>query len=129
MTDVKELKSWIASADDDFEATKALLRLRKPLLAGACFHAQQCAEKYLKALLILKDVDFPKTHDLPTLNTMCNEVGIFTGLDVQQLVDLTEYAVRRRYPGNQPTREEAREALEIAQSVRRFARSYLGLRK
>ena len=39
MTDVKELKSWIASADDDFEAIKALIRLRKPLLAGACFHA------------------------------------------------------------------------------------------
>ena len=83
----------------------------------------------MKALLILKDVDFPKTHDLPTLNTMCSEVGIFTGLDVQQLVDLTEYAVRRRYPGNQPTNEEAKEALETAKIVRRFARSYLGLKK
>jgi HEPN domain-containing protein len=113
MTDIKELKSWIANAEEDLDATKALIRLSKPLLSGACFHAQQCAEKYLKALLILKDVDFPKTHDLPTLNTICNEAGIFTGLDLQQLVDLTEYAVRRRYPGDQPSLEEAQEARKL----------------
>jgi HEPN domain-containing protein len=129
MTDVNELKSWIENAEEDFSAAKALLRLKKPLLSGVCFHAQQCAEKYLKALLILKDVDFPKTHDLPTLNTMCNASGILTGLVVQDLVDLTEYAVRRRYPGNQPTPEEAEEAIEIAKTVRRFAREYLGLKK
>jgi HEPN domain-containing protein len=129
MTDVKELKSWIIHAEEDFSAAKALFRLRKPLLSGVCFHAQQSAEKYLKALLIFKDKDFPKTHDLPSLNTMCNKAGIITGLDLQQLVDLTEYAVRRRYPGDQPTREEAKEAIQIAGAVRRFARSFLGLKK
>ena len=129
MTDIKELKSWIAHAEDDFLAAKTLARTKKPLLTGACFHAQQSAEKYLKALLILKDVDFPKTHDLSTLNTMCNETGILTGLIPRQLTDLTEYAVRRRYPGEEPTREDAKEAIEIATTVRRFARSYLGLKK
>ncbi len=129
MSDIKELKSWIANAEEDFDATKALMRLKKPLLAGACFHAQQCAEKYLKALLILKDVDFPKTHDLPTLDTMCVEAGILTGFDIQQLIDLTEYAVRRRYPGNQPTPTEAKDAMEISSAVRKFARKYLGLKK
>ncbi len=86
-------------------------------------------EKYLKALLILKDVDFPKTHDLPTLNTLCSQNGILTGFDPQQLVDLTKYAIQARYPGNQPTREEAKEAIEIAKTVRHFARPHLGLRK
>jgi len=129
MTDISELKSWIAYAEEDYAAAKALLRIKKPLLSGACFHAQQSAEKYLKALLILKDFDFPKTHDLPTLNTMCNKAGILTGLVAQELIDLTEYAVRRRYPGNQPTHEEAKNAIEIAKSVRRFARGYLGVKK
>lgn len=129
MTGIEELKSWIAQAEEDFSAAKALFRLKKPLLTGACFHAQQSAEKYLKALLILKDFDFPKTHDLPTLNTMCNEAGILTGLVVQELVDLTEYAVRRRYPGDQPAIEEAKEAIATAQAVRKFARKYLGLTK
>jgi len=85
--------------------------------------------KYLKALLIRKDFDFPKTHDLPTLNTLCNQNGILTGFDPQQLADLTKYAVQARYPGSQPTREEAKEAIEIAKTVRRFARSFLGLKR
>jgi HEPN domain-containing protein len=116
MTEVSELKSWIAHAEDDFDAAKALMRQKRPLISGACFHAQQSAEKYLKALLILKDFDFPKTHDLPTLNTMWNDKGILTGLVIQELVDLTEYAVRRRYPGDQPTLDEAKEAVEILPS-------------
>ena len=129
MTNLKELKSWIAYAEEDFAAAKALMRRRKPFLSAACFHAQQSAEKYLKALLIVKDFDFPKTHDLPTLDTMCNTNGIVTGLVLQDPVDLTEYAVRKRYPGNQPTPAEAKEAIEIAKSVRRFARVFLGLHK
>ncbi len=129
MTDISELKSWIAHAEEDFSAAKTLNRLKKPLLSGSCFHAQQSAEKYLKALLIFKDIDFPKTHDLPTLNTMCNEAGILTGLALQSLVDLTEYTVQREYPGNEATREDANEAIEIAKTIHRFARSNLGLKK
>jgi len=129
MTEINELKSWIAYAEEDLSAAKTLLNLKKPLLAAVCFHAQQCAEKYLKALLILKDVDFPKTHDLPSLNTLCNQNGILTGFDPQQLADLTKYAVQGRYPGSQPTSEETKESIDIAKSVRRFARSFLGLKK
>lgn len=128
MTDIKELKSWVASAEEDLAAARTLLRQRKPILFGACFHAQQCAEKYIKALLIFKDVDFPKTHDLITLNTLCNRAKIFTGLDPQQLAELSRHAVQTRYPGNQPTREEAKEALKITMSVRRFARAFLELK-
>jgi HEPN domain-containing protein len=129
MTEISELKSWIAYAEEDYSAAKTLLALKKPLLGAACFHAQQCVEKYLKALLILKDVDFPKTHDLPTLNTLCNQKGILTGFDPQLLTDLTKYAVQARYPGSQPTREETKEAIEITKTVRRFARSFLGLKR
>ncbi|MDP2778167.1 MAG: HEPN domain-containing protein [Anaerolineales bacterium] len=127
MTEISELKSWIENAEEDFSAAEALIHLKKPLASAACFHAQQCAEKYLKTLLILKDIDFPKTHDLPTLDTLCNNAGILTGFSPQQLIDLTEYAVRRRYPGDQPTLEEAREAIEIPSSVRQFALTFLDL--
>ena len=129
MTEISELKSWIAYAEEDFGSAKALLKLKKPYFSAVCFHAQQCAEKYLKALLVMKDVDFPKSHDLPTLDTLCNQNGIFTGLEPQQLIDLTKHAVQARYPGNQPTPEDAREALETATTVRRFARTYLGLKR
>ncbi len=60
MTEISELKSWIAYTENDYGAAKTLSSLKKPLLPSACFHAQQCAEKYLKALLILKDVELYK---------------------------------------------------------------------
>ena len=92
-----------------------------------CFHAQQCAEKYLKALLIAQGRPFPKTHDLLTLDTLCTEAGFLLGLGPSQLGTLSAYAVKVRYPGEEPTWEEAQEALEIARAVRRFARGVFGL--
>ena len=129
MTDINELRSWIAHAEDDFESAKILIRRKKPLLYSACFHAQQCAEKYLKALLLVKDEEFPKVHDLNTLDDLCGGIGIFLGMDKTDLARLSAYAVMSRYPGEEPALDEAKEAIETAKTVRRFARSYLGLKK
>ena len=129
MTDINELKSWIAHAEDDFESAKVLARHKKPLLYSACFHAQQCAEKYMKALLVYKDHEFPKVHDLSTLDDLCSGVGIFFGMDRTELARLSAYAVMSRYPGDEPTLEETRAAIETAKAIRRFARTHLGLKK
>lgn len=128
MTDIAELKSWIAHAEDDFAAAKTLVRLKQPLLYSACFHAQQCGEKYLKALLIFKDQGFPKVHDLGTLNSLCETAGILVGISEESLDTLTAYASSTRYPGDDPTLEEAKEAIEIAKSIRKFSRSFLGIK-
>ena len=37
----------------------------------SCYHSQQCAEKSLKAYLISKMTDPPRTHDLLELNNLC----------------------------------------------------------
>ena len=108
---------------------KSALRHRKPLTTASCFHSQQCAEKYFKAILVAQDVEFPKTHDLLILNTLCTNAGIFTGFTKEDLGRLSGYAVHTRYPGNQPALDEAKEALEITMTVRKFARKFLGLRK
>jgi HEPN domain-containing protein len=45
------------------------LRARKsPNYDAACFHAQQCVEKYLKARLQEAGIVFTKTHNLIFLN-------------------------------------------------------------
>ena len=128
MTDTKELKSWIAHAEDDFESAKTLIRRKKPLLYSVCFHAQQCAEKYMKALLILRDESFPKTHDLNTLDELCIKAGIIIGIDKLALQLLSNYAVTIRYPGDEPSIKDAKIAIEIATDIRRFARKFLGLK-
>lgn len=54
-----DLEIWIDHAEDDANAAGKLLRGKKPSVYGACFHAQQCAEKYMKALLVVKGERFP----------------------------------------------------------------------
>ncbi len=80
-------------------------------------------------MLVSRQADFPKTHDLPTLNVLCNNAGILTGFSPAQLTILTDHAVASRYPGDAPTIDDAKESVEIAKSVRRFARKFLGLNK
>lgn len=112
-------------AEEDFTLAQSPLRRKKPLITGACFHAQQCAEKYLKALLVSKGAIFPMTHDLLMLNNLCSNAGIFLEIDPMLLNTLTDYAVRTRYPGEEPALNDAKEAMEIAKLIRSLAKSFL----
>jgi len=127
MGEITNPRAWVARAEEDYTTARSSLRRKRPLTTIACFHAQQCAEKYLKATLVSKGRAFPKTHDLRALNNLCAQAGIFIEIDPSQLDTLSSYATQVRYPGETPTPEEAKEALEIARSARRFVRKWLGL--
>jgi HEPN domain-containing protein len=119
--------AWIAYADDDYEMARMAMRRKRPITQAACFHAQQCAEKYLKAVLVAKGVAFPKTHDLITLDDLCTQAGVFVAIPEDKLSLLSAYAARVRYPGDEPVLEEAKDALATAAAVRRFVRKLLGV--
>ncbi len=51
------------------------------------FHLHQCAEKFMKFLLALNEIDYPKVHDLELLADILNENNISTGLDIELLID------------------------------------------
>jgi HEPN domain-containing protein len=120
-----ELLGWVARAEEDFTLARSALRRKKPLLYGATFHAQQCVEKYLKALLVARGLVFPRTHDLVALTDLCLQGGIIIPVEQEALDRLAAYAVQVRYPGEDPALDEAREALQVAQAVRRFVRKFL----
>lgn len=64
-------REWIDKAEADWNSAGRLARARKhPDYDGACFHAQQSAEKYLKARLVEAGINFSKTHNLIALLTM-----------------------------------------------------------
>lgn len=83
------------------------------------YHAQQCAEKYLKAYLVFRLVDFPYTHNLLRLIELIPP-GAHWVTEIEPAEVLSAYAVSARYPGeDEPVTEvEAREAIEIAGDVR-----------
>lgn len=128
MSEPIDVLSWIERAEEDYQLAQIALRRKRPLTNGACFHAQQCAEKYLKAILVSRDVTFARAHDLVLLHQQCEQAGVFVGIELRQLSLLSDYAVRVRYPGSDPLLEEAREAVKIAGAVRRFARKFLGVK-
>jgi len=127
MSEPTDPLAWVERAEEDYAIASAALRRKRIWTYGACFHAQQCAEKYLKAALVARGQAFPKVHDLPTLSTLCEQAGILLGFGSVHLHVLSAYAVRVRYPGDDPTPDEARQAVEIAKSVRRFVRRWLNL--
>jgi HEPN domain-containing protein len=79
-----------------------------------------------RALLVSRGQVFPKTHDLAALSDLCSQNGIVIPVDQDALQRLAAYAVQVRYPGEDPTVDEARVALQTAQAVRRFARKSIG---
>jgi len=128
MSEISDPQAWIARAEDDYLLARSALRRKSPLVYGVCFHAQQCAEKYLKALLIHRGQVFPKTHDLLALSDLCAKAGIAITINADELDILSAYAVRVRYPGDDPSLKEAEEAFKIATAVRRFARRLLDIK-
>ena len=122
-----DVAEWVEKAEADFVSAGREYRARKiPNYDAACFHAQQCAEKYLKGYLQQLGKPFPKTHDLVRLLA---DIPGAPGLESlrQGMSRLSSYAVEFRYPGEQASREIAKEALDICKTVRAEVRVLLGV--
>lgn len=118
---------WVLKAEDDIESARILAALAKPKRDAACFHCQQAAEKYLKALLQELGLVVPRTHELnKLLNLLLPHDGTLASLR-RGLRSLTRYAVDFRYPGVRATTRRMRAALRQAERVRTELRVRLGL--
>ncbi len=120
-------REWISKAENDLKNAANTLKMGEDCPTDTvCFHAQQCAEKYLKALMVWKGIPFPKTHDLSSLIVVLPKdlQNLLTG-EEQEL--LTEYATVTRYPGGYEdiTLSEARSAVRVARRIRKSIRALL----
>ena len=103
-------------------------RARKyPGYDAAAFHAQQCAEKYLKAMLEEAGLVFSRTHDLLLLHNLALPVSPGLAAIQTYLGFLNPFAVAYRYPGFSATKTDAKDALKHCRAVREFIRLDFGL--
>jgi HEPN domain-containing protein len=58
---ITEITRWVAKAEEDIRVAEYLIKIDNAQWSTICFHAQQCAEKYLKGLLLWRGIGFPKT--------------------------------------------------------------------
>ncbi|MDW7712074.1 MAG: HEPN domain-containing protein [Deferrisomatales bacterium] len=120
---------WLHKAQNDLVTGEQTLLLPDGPTDTVCFHAQQAAEKALKALLTAHESTAPRGHDLLRLLDLATEhLPELAGFRAP-LAQMTAYAVEVRYPGDwiEPSREEAAAALGDAREVVRAVREGLGL--
>lgn len=121
-------REWVDKAEGDHATALRELRARKsPNYDAACFHAQQCAEKYFKAFLQEHDIEFGKTHNLMVLLDKAIRVIPLLELLRQTLQVLTVFAVDYRYPGETADKQMAAEAVSLCKEVRGKFRDLLGM--
>ena len=106
-----------------------IARGSEPFHDEQCFHCQQSAEKYRKALLAELSLPVPKTHVLKNLLALLlphhpSLAGLRRGCTF-----LTRFAVETRYPGDHANKRQAASALRWADRVRGECRHLLGLRR
>ena len=118
MNDPDDWRAWIAKATND------LLNIDNNLKSSAvpwdtvCFHAQQAAEKALKALLVARGEIVPRTHDLSALLGRCAALGFAVDELWDECGQLQPYSVLIRYPGA-PFEPDAAEGEGAAEAARR----------
>lgn len=120
-------RRWVGKAENDLRTAECVLALCDDCpMDTVCFHCQQCAEKYLKALLIATGVDFPRTRGLVLLRNMGARNTPLT-LQPEDVQPLNRYSIEARYPGDWDPidRAETTEAVTMARHVRETVRALL----
>ncbi len=119
-------REWIDKAEGDYRTACREWRVRRlPNYDAVCFHAQQAAEKYLKARLQDADIEFTKTHNLIHLLDLV--IGVEPTWDAfrPDLGVLNQFAVAFRYPAEIARKVNAAQAIKISKSLRLEVRAAL----
>ena len=129
--DIADLvRQWLQKADNDLKTARHTLLIPDDCPCDTvCFHAQQCVEKCLKAILVCSQTPFSKTHDLEELSLLLPS-SFRIPLAVEELAELTPHATNSRYPDDwrSPGRGEAEWAVTAAERIAQAVRSWLSPR-
>jgi HEPN domain-containing protein len=121
------IQQWVQKVENDLQTAAYMLQLGEDCPTDiVCFHAQQCVEKYIKALLVFHEIEFPWTHNLGVLTALLPQ-AVQPQLSPEEQELLTDYATTARYPGDYELipLPEARRAIRLARQVRQAIRKQL----
>lgn len=120
-------EAWLRRAVSSLEKAKVGKISDAIFYEDLCFDCQQAVEKAFKALLIARNVAFPKTHSLNLLIAMINRQNIQVPHEITETVILNDYAVETRYPGEYEavTEIEYQTAVDLAIKVIQWVKERL----
>ena len=120
------VQNWLRKASQDLESAEFLIKRDWEDYFNCTFHAQQAAEKFIKAYLVKHQIEFRKTHDLGELIDLVELEDKKVASQLRFSVWLTDFAVEFRYPGALPIeKESAEEAIANSQKVKEIILSSL----
>jgi HEPN domain-containing protein len=118
----RQVRQWLIKAERDLLVADRAAHQPPALRDVAVYHAQQAAEKALKAFLTWSDQPVRRTHDLIVLTGQCLAIDPSFAVLQASAVLLNPFAVAFRYPGDilEPTGAETDQAIEAAREVMAF---------
>jgi len=114
---------WFEKGQKDMEMAKRAMGPSAPLPDMACYHAQQCAEKYLKGYLVSHQIEFRWVHDLVYLVQLCREQDSQFETLMEAVDVLNVYSTQVRYPAEdilEPSLEDAHQAIQMTEHIAQF---------
>ena len=124
----RKTREWVRKAESDLTGASQLAGTKPRQNDLICFHCQQAAEKYLKAVLQELGLKIPHTHDLDDLLDLLLPHHATLRPLRRGLRFLTQFAVDYRYPGENATKRQAEAARRWAERARQELRTRLGLK-
>ncbi len=123
----RETAKWVRKAEQDWDVAHKLAGETRPPRDAVCFHCQQAAEKYLKALLQEGGLMVPRTHQLDDLLALLLPGNATLARLQRKAGALTQFAVDYRYPGLMASKRQMEAALRSVDQIRLECRSNLNL--
>lgn len=122
----RTVSEWVDKAEADYRtAVREFQTPDLPNYDAVCFHAQQCIEKLMKAILIHRKQLPPRTHSLERVYEMLKPLYPDLSCSANDLRHLTKIGMAVRYPGETAERDEANDVMEICTRLRDSLKPHL----
>lgn len=121
------VQQWLEKAYKDLRVAALLLGSDLEDYENTGFHAQQAAEKFIKAFLVRHQIEFPKTHNITLLRQLVAQTDQSLAEHLASADALVPYGVEFRYPGDLAllSHEQGVQAVQLAEQARDLILSHL----
>jgi len=111
MAETRVVDEWVKKAEEDYQFAASVLE-DSPFYTQICFHFHQAAEKFLKAFIVARDLEFQQIYDLLVLLKLCSAVEPGFSEIQDDCKFLNRFYIDTRYPVHWPTNYTKEEALK-----------------
>jgi len=122
-------KAWLEKAEHDLGTAKIIFLHLPDYHDTIAFHCQQAVEKYIKAILVYRQIAFQRSHDLIYLLDLLSSVTVINNEQYKKAAFINGFGVQFRYPNKivMLSSDDIQHAIDISNEFRKFAHNQTGI--